>query len=31
MEKCIIKNGVTYTPVCYIMFFEPDNAVVGEF
>lgn len=25
------KNGVTYIPVYYIMFFEPDNAVVGEF
>lgn len=25
------KNGVTYIPVYYIMFFEPNNAVVGEF
>lgn len=25
------KNGVTYIPIYYILFFEPDNAVVGEF
>ena len=25
------KKGVTYIPVYYILFFEPDNAVVGEF
>lgn len=25
------KNGVTYIPIYYVMFFEPNNAVVGEF
>lgn len=25
------KNGVTYIPIYYVMFFEPNNTVVGEF
>ncbi len=30
-QKVFEKNGVTYIPVYYIMFFEPGTEVVGEF
>lgn len=30
-QKVYQKNGITYIPVYYIMFFEPSDAVVGEF
>lgn len=28
-QKVYQKSGVTYIPIYYIMFFEPDNAVIG--
>lgn len=30
-QKVYNKNGVTYLPIYYIMFFESESAVVGEF
>lgn len=30
-QKVCLKDGVTYIPIYYIMFFEPDNAVIGTF
>lgn len=30
-QKVYQKSGVTYIPIYYIMFFEPDNAVIGTF
>lgn len=30
-QKVYQKNGITYIPIYYIMFFEPGDAVVGEF
>lgn len=30
-QKVYQKSGVTYIPIYYIMFFEPDDAVIGSF
>ncbi|WP_308744853.1 DUF4143 domain-containing protein [uncultured Bacteroides sp.] len=30
-QKVYQKSGVTYIPIYYIMFFEPDDAVIGTF
>lgn len=30
-QKVYQKSGVTYIPIYYIMFFEPDDAVIGMF
>ena len=30
-QKVIEKNGIVYMPIYYIMFFNPENEVVGEF
>lgn len=30
-QKVYQKSGVTYIPIYYIMFFEPDDAVIGVF